>query len=237
MSLRASSGEFVAGGEFVQACKAGDWGTIEKTATLWWRMFNQTELNEGFVAACHEGQTETVRRLLKWANPRYDTDKSLRMAARERHMECVKLLLPHVPATTCDSVCVWGALQRGDVEMVKLLLPLCEKNVTFNQALVHAAKYGHIETVRWLLTLANPYYKESLALRTALKEGRTEVVDLLMPLSNCICARAVMECTNDYDLHKYVQLEEFIQRQQLRAQLHQATYEIEKEAATPKRKM
>ncbi len=117
-----SSGDFVAGGAFVEACKIGDWDTIVKTATLWWRMFNQTTLNEGLVAACHEGQTDTVRGLLKWANPRYDTDKSLRMASRERHIECVKLLLPHVPANTCENVCVWGALQRGDVEMAKLLL-------------------------------------------------------------------------------------------------------------------
>lgn len=236
MSLRVSSGELVAGGAFVDACKNGDWATIEKTATLWWRMFHQTTLNEGLVAACCEGQTDTVRGLLKWANPRYDTDKSLRMASRERHIECVKLLLPHVPANTCDNVCVWGALQRGDVEMAKLLLPLC-KDVRPNAALEYAAKFGRLDVVRWLLTCANPYYKESLALRNALKEGHTHVVDLLMPLSNCITARAVMECENTYDAQKYAQLEEFIQRQQLRAHLQQATYESGQEAPKPKRKM
>lgn len=236
MSLHVSSGEFVAGGAFVEACKTGDWKTIEKTATLWWRMFNQTTLNEGLVAACHEGQTQTVDRLLKWANPRYDTDKSLRMASRERHIECVKLLLPHVPATTCENVCVWGALQRGDVQMAKLLLPLCNE-VKPNEALAYASKYGRIEVVRWLLTIANPYYRESLALRNALKAEHADLVELLMPLSNCISARAVMECNDEYDPQQYSKLEEFIQRQQLRAHLHLATYEIEKEAAKPKRKM
>lgn len=236
MSLRVSSGEFVAGGVFIDACKNGDWDTIEKTTTRWWRMLHQTTLNEGFVAACQNGQTKIVGSLLKWANPRYDDDRSLRMASRERHIECVKLLLPFVPANTCDNVCVWGALQRGDVEMAKLLLPLC-KDVRPNEALAYAAKHGKIETVRWLLTVANPYYRESLALRQALKEGHVDIVELLMPLSNCISARATMECENEYDPTAYIQLEEFIHRQQLRTHLRQATYEIGKEAAKPKRKM
>lgn len=236
MSLRVSSGELGVSGVFINACKNGDWNTVEKTATRWWRMFNSTALNEGLACAAQEGQTEIVRRLLKWANPRYDTDKSLRMAARERHIECVKLLLPHVPATTCESVCMWGALQRGDVEMAQLLLPLCKKDVSPNAALAYAAKYGRIETVRWLLTTANPYYRESLALRNALKSGHAEVVDLLMPLSNCISARATMKLENEYDPNTYSQMEEFIQRQQLRAHLHHATHEMGKEAK-PKRKM
>lgn len=113
MSLRVPSGEFVSGRAFLEACKTGGLGTVEKTATLWWRMFNQTTLNEGLACAAQEGQTDVVRGLLKWANPRYDTDRSLRMASRERHIECVKLLLPYVPANTCDNVCVWGALRRG----------------------------------------------------------------------------------------------------------------------------
>jgi hypothetical protein len=236
MSLRVPSGEFVSGGAFVEACKTGDWKTVEKTATLWWRMFNQTTLNEGLACAAQEGQVDIVRRLLKWANPRYDTDRSFRMASRERHIECVKLLLPHVPANTCENVCLWGALQRGDVEMAKLLLPLCEK-VSPNAALEYAAKFGHLEVVRWLLTIANPYYRESLALRNALQGGHTQVVELLMPVSNCMTARTVMECQNEYDPQLYSQLEEFIQRQQLRTQLHQATYEMQKESAKPKRKM
>lgn len=236
MSLRVPSGEFVSSGAFIEACKTGDWGTVRKTATLWWRLFNQTTLNEGLACAAQEGQTDVVRGLLKWANPRYDTDRSLRMASRERHIDCVKLLLPYVPANTCENVCVWGALQRGDLEMAQLLLPLC-KDVRPNEALVYAAKYGRIEVVRWLLTMANPYCKESLALRTALKEGHTHVVDLLMPLSNCITARTVMECENTYDAQTYSQLEEFIQRQQLRNNLHQATYEMQKDSAKPKRKM
>lgn len=120
--------------------------------------------------------------------------------------------------------------------MAKLLVPLC-KDVRLNEALVYASKYGRIEAVRWLVTISNPYYKESLALRTALKEGHTHVVDLLMPLSNCITARAVMEYENAYDAQKYAQLEEFIQRQQLRAHLQQATSESGQEAPKPKRKM
>lgn len=236
MSLRVPSGEFVSGGAFVEACKTGDWKTVEKTATLWWRMFNQTTLNEGLACAAQEGQTDMVRHLLKWANPRYDTDRSLRMASRERHIECVKLLLPHVPANTCENVCLWGALQRGDVQMAKLLLPLCKK-VSPNAALEYASKYGRLEVVRWLLTVANPYYRESLALRNALKEGHIHVVELLMPLSNCITAREVMKLENEYDPQQYSQLEEFIQRQQLRAHLHQATHESGKEAPQLKRKM
>lgn len=236
MSIRVPKGEFGASGVFIEACKTGDSDVVEKTATRWWRMFNQATLNEGLAYAAQEGQTDIVRRLLKWANPRYDTDRSLRMASRQRHIECVKLLLPYVPATTCENVCLWGALQRGDVEMAQVFLPLCNE-VTSNEALAYASKYGRLETVRWLLTIANPYYRESLPLRNALQEGHTDVVELLMPVSNCITARAVMECQNEYDPRLYSQLEEFIQRQQLRTHLHQATCENGKDAAKPKRKM
>jgi len=113
---------------------------------------------------------------------------------------------------------------------------LCKK-VSPNAALEYASKYGRLEVVRWLLTVANPYYRESLALRNALKEGHIHVVELLMPLSNCITAREVMKLENEYDPQQYSQLEEFIQRQQLRAHLHQATHESGKEAPQLKRKM
>lgn len=236
MSLKVSSGDFAMNSQFVQDCKTGNWSAVEKTATLWWRMFNKMEMNEGFVEACYHGQTETVGRLLKWANPRYETDKSLRMAVREGHIECVKLLLPHVPATTCDSVCAFGAAQRGQLDMLKLLLPLSEPHINPNIALAQAAKYGHTDLVQWLLTIANPYYKESLALRNALKNGHAQVAELLMPRSNCKSARAVMVHNKTYDPQgAHLQLEQFIEMHTLRQKLDQATSDVQ--APTIKRKM
>ena len=143
------------------------------------------EIDQELVDAAEAGASAKVSALLaKGAAPMCDSSQALQLAAKNGHVECVKLLLPVSDPQADEWYALRAAAHAGHVECVRLLLPMSDAKARDSQALRYAAHYGHVECVRMLLPASDAKAGESLALRLAALNGHAECVRLLLPVSD-----------------------------------------------------
>ncbi|KAH0608693.1 uncharacterized protein H6S33_001827 [Morchella sextelata] len=149
---------------------------ISATAALksWWMIDLQT--------ASETGQTGVVKQLLQMGE-RADAGTAIVLAARNGHIEAVKLLLIHGRgASIGGQKALQLAAENGHADVVRLLIENGHRK-NCQRTLQLAVKNGHAEVVGLLLGSgfdANPLYYGPLMLQEAAGRGHFEVVRELL---------------------------------------------------------
>lgn len=151
-------------------------------------------LNDQLVACADAGNLAGIERLLAQGaagcadlpsyacNPKAENSMALRMAAKNGHHECVKLLIPVSNPANCFSALA-AAASWGRLECVVLLLPFSDESADFSSALFLAISGGHIDCAQALIPALGP--KDSFnSLAFAAFHGHVEGVKLLIPISD-----------------------------------------------------
>lgn len=150
-------------------------------------------MNRQLVIAARTGNINAVRRLIAaGANPAFDNNDAIELAAGYGHLEVVRLLLQDErvdPSADNDKAIVLAA-QGGYLEIVRLLLSDSRVNpgVSVNEPIRWAAMNGHLEVVRLLLQddRVDPTADDNYAIRGAAENGHTEVVQLLATIPGMV---------------------------------------------------
>ncbi|MDD4081769.1 MAG: ankyrin repeat domain-containing protein [Sphaerochaetaceae bacterium] len=98
---------------------------------------------------------KVIKRLIdEGADPKVEGNWPLRWAAKNGHLEIVKLLLPLSDVKAFASEALRLAAVNGHLEIVKLLLPISDPKVYNSEALRYAAENGHLEIVKLLIPVS-----------------------------------------------------------------------------------
>ncbi|WP_372353787.1 ankyrin repeat domain-containing protein [Xanthomonas axonopodis pv. maculifoliigardeniae] len=128
-----------------------------------------------------------VEQLLPLLKPSWENEP-LKTAAKLGKAGLVKKLIPLCDATDDAALCV--AARQGHVECVKLLLKDCNPLQGDSQALYEAASHGNADVVFQLILCSDAKARDSRALIAACREGHLDVVKHLLPYSSKIqCAQ------------------------------------------------
>ena len=139
--------------------------------------------------AVQKGLSSDIEQLLHVVKFTHEANCALRTAAKEGHIECVKLLLPVTDPKLNSSLALRFAVAEGHLDIVKLLLPVSNIKKGENSALCWAAMNGHLECVKILIdaldtSSTEPLLKESSSLWLATENGHFDIVKLLLPISD-----------------------------------------------------
>ena len=138
-------------------------------------------MNEALRIASKNGHTECVKILIDVSTPKTSSSYALRLASENGHTECVKLLISvSEPRSNNSEALRWASL-NGHAECVKLLISVSEPDDDNSHALVCAAQNGHVECVRLLISVSNPKTKNNYALQRAAENDNKNCVELLLP--------------------------------------------------------
>ena len=141
-------------------------------------------LDEQLVEAAKNGDLHAVRQLLgEGTDPKAHDSQALRMAAKNGHPECVRLLIPVSDPKANDSWALYWAAANGHTACVELLIPVSAPKATNSWALRLAAIHGHTDCVRLLIPVSDPKARNSWALRRATEKGYLDMVDVLFAVS------------------------------------------------------
>lgn len=122
----------------------------------------------------------------------------LTTAAKVGAAELVKKLIPHCDADDDAALCL--AARNGHLECVKVLLGTCSPFQRDSQALYEAALHGHADVVFQLILFSDPKARDSRALFAACRAGHLEVVKHLLPFSSKIqCAQRGFEAAAEHN--------------------------------------
>lgn len=139
------------------------------------------DINQMLADHGREGDLDGMKKLLsKGANPNENESEALRLAAKNGHVECVRLLILFSDPKSASSYALRWAARNGHAECVRLLIPVSNPEACGSMPLCVAAEKGHAECVRLLIPVSNHPKDISDALSWAARYDRTECVKLLI---------------------------------------------------------
>ena len=95
---------------------------------------------------------KVIKRLIdEGADPKVEGNWPLRWAAKNGHLEIVKVLLPYSDPKAFDNFALRWAARNGYIDIVKLLLPLSDVKTFDSEALRWAVLNKHLEIVKLLI--------------------------------------------------------------------------------------
>jgi len=160
--------------------------------------------------ASKTGNSEEVRRLIPISDPKAQDSDALRLAAKNGHTECARLL---IKVSSAFGMALCWAAHNGHADCVELLISVPEP-IDGLKALLWAAERGHAECVKLLIPISDPKKYYSRALQLAVRHGHTPCVELLYPVSDPLIALKTLQesCPNQPEkwiaLKQYIEIEE-----------------------------
>lgn len=149
--------------------------------TTFKNMHISLQLDNKLFKSSSDGDSHALAQLLSLgADPKEFDSYALLLAARNGHVECVRLLIPISDPKAGESLPLRWAAMNGHVECVRLLIPVSDPSAEDSHALVNAISCNHVECVKLLLPASLLATGCGLLLETALDDGYADIVALFL---------------------------------------------------------